>query len=442
MRSTRPLLLLTLGATAASVAFFAACVSSTPPPSGPEDSGLPGEDATIPPGGDAGGTDASDAAVTNHSDSSVLDASDGALPPADAGTDASDGASPPADGGTDANDAASATDAAQDTGTDTGTDAGPADSGGPDATGPADAGADTGPTVLYPNQATPSGIAVDSTNVYWTTYNPASIDGGALYKGPIGGGAATMLASELVWPMPVAVDSTNVYFGDVSVGYVAKVPIDGSSPPVRLAGNSPAINPGSIAVDSSNVYWTNYQNTTVMMVGLDGGTVTTLAGGLNSPESIVVTPTAAYWAELGPVSGNAGNIWKLDLPYDGGAPVAIVTGLDFPRSVATDGTNVYITVGGDNTVRQAPVTGAGPLLTLSTDSTPYGIAVDSTSVYVADDNGSSGAVHVIPIGGDGGVFIAQNLLAPTFLALGGNSVYWLSYGTGSGTTGAVMSAPK
>ncbi|MGO9836807.1 MAG: hypothetical protein ACLP1X_21650 [Polyangiaceae bacterium] len=73
-------------------------------------------------------------------------------------------------------------------------------------------------TVLTSNQFSPSAIAVDSASVYWTDLGPvgggkAAIRlPGSVMKVPIGGGAPIELAANQVWPGAIAVDATNVYW--------------------------------------------------------------------------------------------------------------------------------------------------------------------------------------------------------------------------------------
>ena len=56
---------------------------------------------------------------------------------------------------------------------------------------------------------------MDTTAVYWT-----DIGSGDVASAPKGGGAATGLASGLVYPRGIVVDATSVYFADYSAGNV------------------------------------------------------------------------------------------------------------------------------------------------------------------------------------------------------------------------------
>jgi len=140
------------------------------------------------------------------------------------------------------------------------------------------------------------GIAVDATAVYWTASNYGNVVG----KIPTGGGTPVALANPLSEPQGIALDATNVYF-TTEAGEVVSVPKGGGAS-VTLAST-----PGTalaIAVDGANIYWiasepTDGATSSVLKVPVGGGSVTTLASmqpTVDAPLSVAVDETSVYWA--------------------------------------------------------------------------------------------------------------------------------------------------
>jgi hypothetical protein len=137
----------------------------------------------------------------------------------------------------------------------------------------------------------PQGIAVDVTNVYWSTLSSA---GGVVAKVPLAGGVPTILASGQAGVYAVSIDSSNVYWTAWSMsGAVMKVALGGGAPITLAASQS---FPEAIAVDDANVYWTVFiqpayaglESGAVMRVGTSGGAPVTMASGPSAPQAVVV----------------------------------------------------------------------------------------------------------------------------------------------------------
>jgi len=91
-------------------------------------------------------------------------------------------------------------------------------------------------------------LAIDATHIYF-------IASGSILEIPRGGGLVTTLASGQTTPSSIAVDASNVYWTNrygINQSTVQRAPIGGGSI-VTLATNQG--NTDAIAVDASNVYW-------------------------------------------------------------------------------------------------------------------------------------------------------------------------------------------
>jgi hypothetical protein len=298
-------------------------------------------------------------------------------------------------------------------------------------------------------QATPDGIAVDATSVYWRngfsdTIMKVSVNGGApieLGSGGQGGG-----------PGNIALDGTNVYWtSSGGVGDVRKVPLDGGAV-VTLAG-APDLYSDGIAVDAVSVYWTGVgggNGISVMKVPLDGGTVVTLASGQGTQGSdfpIATDGRSLYWpVDTCPSDGGSCVETLQTMSVDGGTETTLASGIG-NTSIAVDSANVYCTGavclndGGAcaGVLLQVPlVVGAPSTILASTASLDMPIAIDTTNVYywALEANLTSGSLMRLPIGGGHPVTLASGQPAPVRMVVGATSVYWTTGESNSG--GAVM----
>jgi sugar lactone lactonase YvrE len=125
--------------------------------------------------------------------------------------------------------------------------------------------------------------------------------------------------------------------------------------------------PHGVASDGTNLYVVDSEKHTIRKIVISTGVVTTLAGSAGIPGSNDGTGTAARF--------------------------------DYPRGIATDGTNLYVADSGNSTIRKIIIS-TGVVTTLagaagiqgSTDGSgaaarftwPMGLATDGTSLFVAD----------------------------------------------------------
>jgi hypothetical protein len=256
------------------------------------------------------------------------------------------------------------------------------------------------------------------------------------------------LISGLSDPTAIALDATNLYLTDSVAGTVMKAALDGDTPTTLASGQT---TPLAIAVDATSVYWANagtaannYTDGALMKVALGGGTPITLASAQSEgitalfwvPTAIAVDATSVYWANAGTLATNdaVGTIMKVAL--DGGTPVTLASGQNFPAVVAVDGSNVYWTNAGtssfgdlvaDGSVMMLPVGGGTPTTLASAQVGPGPIAVDDTSVYWA----TAATVFKVPLSGGTPLTLASGQTDPYLMAVDGTSVYWTNTWGGS-----------
>ncbi|HEY2730132.1 MAG TPA: hypothetical protein VGK52_09320 [Polyangia bacterium] len=169
----------------------------------------------------------------------------------------------------------------------------------------------------------------------------------------------------------------------------AAPPIDLGPPPCVPGGTSadePATvgctpaRPGRIVVSGDHIYWTLQGSGAVLArAPLTGGGPEPLVFDDSGTFGLVVDGTFATYAVPG-----LGRIMRV--PVAGGTPVALATGLDQPRSLATDGASLFWTQGvGQGKIMKLDLTpGAKPIALCDGLAQPRAIAVQGGVVYWTD----------------------------------------------------------
>jgi hypothetical protein len=129
-------------------------------------------------------------------------------------------------------------------------------------------------------------IATDGTSVYWTTDNGAGVTAPVVRKVPVAGGAVTTIAREAVFTNTqdcywrIAVQGSNVYWSSGGTNSpigcaVLKVSVNGG--PVTTVVDYPYL--ADFTVDDSYVYFSDGgQNFAIRRIPVTGGDITLVAG--------------------------------------------------------------------------------------------------------------------------------------------------------------------
>ena len=313
-------------------------------------------------------------------------------------------------------------------------------------------------TTIYATQPRPVGVAVDATNVYWTTYGDGTT--GAVSKGILAGGVSpTVVASSLQYVGGIAVAGGQIIWAEGGAtdgsGKISKSPTGSVSLGTIATGENYPI---SVISDGTNVYWTAYGTSTGnyldglirkgTIAGTTGSTVGT-ATGLKGAGVLSLQATNLFFSQIGTMASSYtdGSISKVGTA--GGAPSAVASNQAYPFGVATDATYVYWVNTNGAAVYKAPLAGGAAMSLANAQANPAHIAVDATGVYWTNQGtGNSttgytgGSVMFQAHSGSAPIAIAINQDWPVKLVLDGSYVYWCNEGTGTFANGTIMKTVK
>jgi hypothetical protein len=266
-----------------------------------------------------------------------------------------------------------------------------------------------------------SGVALDETTVYWTTYEVGDDAAtGAILSVPKCGGVPRTLAEHQSVPLLLTLDSTHVYWPNSGDGTVARVAKSGGTPET-LATNQ--LEPLYVATDGVDVYWTTFgQNpelepsASLARVSVSGGEPQTLSSKQLALGAIALDGHDVFF----------GAFTSLDVVSRNGGAIRPLAAVGLPIAIVIADESIYCLGTYSPDLLRVPRDG-GVVTTLASipfgDGPASGLLVDETSVYWCES--VSGQVLRVPK--DGGVVttLASGQKEYTGALVGdGRHLYW------------------
>ncbi|HEX8796294.1 MAG TPA: hypothetical protein VF765_35330 [Polyangiaceae bacterium] len=284
-------------------------------------------------------------------------------------------------------------------------------------------------SVLAKGLAGSAALAVDKRNAYW-------IDeaGGTLERVPKQGGVTMLLFSgsgtAFAPGASVAVDDTDVYWtsamqvGTAKTNLLRRQDKNGGQP--TTVAQSAAAPFSCVVLDSEYMYWV--QGNAVFRASKKGGAPGAVGGGLTGADCVAVDEKNAYVSLAGTDAKQHADGSIVAVPKKGGPAKALVKDLHAPADVQVDGTDMYW-IDGDK-VMKAPKAG-GSATQLAQAPGPIGdIVLDDANVYFSVPGTSGdGSIGRVARAGGAPVILASGQPAPAGIVIDDRAVYWTCNGT-------------
>jgi hypothetical protein len=265
--------------------------------------------------------------------------------------------------------------------------------------------------VLYCGPELPQSLVLDSTTVFFTTYDNPLDCNGEIYRVEEDGTGLMLLLNGQCAPDAIQVDSQNAYWRTSFAGNGDIQRVFKGGGPQNVVFNTMAY-VGGIAVGGSKIYWSSPTGIWSMVLG---GTPSNIVPESGDPGVMTADGTGIHWVNEGSFGGNDGAIKGADL--GGASPATLTSGESYTWAIATDASNVYWAT--DNGVRTIGKDGQGYLINVSSGPV-HGIAVDATDIYYTLGTD----VLKVPIGSTSSTLVAAASASTQDVAVGATDVYY------------------
>lgn len=193
------------------------------------------------------------------------------------------------------------------------------------------------PVVVASGQLGVFQMAIDVGYLYW-----ASSINGTVMRLPLSGGSPFVMVSGLSVPWGIAVDSTNAYYTlnvpAAGSDTVFKVALSGGGPVGLASRDGPqflAQNPSVVYGSMLNIYWTEVGGNVVQFV-VGSSTLTVLVSGVPTPWQLAADQHSenVYYTSRGTLANGYTDGYVALVPVGGGATASIQTGVPYSSGIA------------------------------------------------------------------------------------------------------------
>jgi hypothetical protein len=301
------------------------------------------------------------------------------------------------------------------------------------------------PTALAPSTS-PSGIAVNESNVYWAE------SAGNLKRIPVAGTTPSTLYADSTSTLngSVALSSTNVYFAvDTSEpGSAVQATLLGGSGSSQFDFTAPPSNVATFTLDATNLYVSLYDpavqgggcSAGINVVPLNQGNPITSPFQPCTVARIAVDANNIYWTDSGPPNGLAPPSVEMQ-PLAASSPAKQIALAQHPFAIAILNGTLYWSDTVAGMIMSYAVGGTAAPSPIGVSTSPTDMAVDSSGVYWIDSNAT--VLHV-PLTGGSPKMLATQQAGALAIATNSTSIFWVDQGTSAHAfaDGAVMKLAK